>query len=132
MSPYLQAEIMSASHHEVTVSPVDPDDLREPRDAGSVPHLSAGYPVGRVLTRCAAAAAVCLGVATIVATGGPSATATSFPVQVAATQALSPTARHLQRSIRTLEANGYVAKACTPKGMLMANPLTGQATTITY
>jgi hypothetical protein len=56
----------------------------------------------------------------------------SFPVGVAATQALSPTAPHLQRSIRALESNGYVAKACTPKGMLMANPLTGRATTITY
>jgi hypothetical protein len=132
MSPHLHAEIMSTSQHGMTVSPVDPDDLREPHDAGSVPHLSARHPVRRVAARAAAAAAVCLGVATIVATGGPSATATSFPVQVAATQALSPTARHLQRSIGTLESNGYVAKACTPKGILMANPLTGRDTTITY
>ncbi|HEX3831206.1 MAG TPA: hypothetical protein VHW04_04490 [Solirubrobacteraceae bacterium] len=131
MSPRLQAEIMSARQQEMTASAVDPDDLREPHDAGSAPHLSARYPVRRVVTR-AAAAAVCLGVATIVATGGPSATAMSFPVGAAATQALSPTAPHLQRSIRALESNGYVAKACTPKGMLMANPLTGRATTITY
>jgi hypothetical protein len=132
MSAHLQAEIMSARQPEMTGSPVDPDDLREPHDAGSVPHLSARYPVRRALTRAAAAAAVCVGVATIAATGSPSATATSFPVQVAATQALSPTSRHLQRSIRTLESNGYVAKACTTKGMLMANPLTGRTTTITY
>jgi hypothetical protein len=132
MSPHLQAEIMSAGQHEMTASPVDPADLREPHDAGSVPHLSARHPVRRAATHAAAAAAVCLGVAAIVATGGPSATATSFPVQVAATRALSPTARHLQRSIRTLESTGYVAKACTTKGMLMANPLTGRATTITY
>jgi hypothetical protein len=132
MSVHLQAEIISARQQEMTACSVDPDDLREPHDAGSVPHLSARYPGRRVLTRAAAAAAVCLGVATIVATSGPSATATSFPVQVAATQAVSPTARHLQRRIRTLESNGYVAEACTPKGMLMANPLTGRATTITY
>lgn len=132
MSPHLQAEIMSARQHEMTVSPVDPDDLRQPQDAGSVPHLSATHPVRRVVTRAAAAAAVCLGVATIVATGGPSATATSFPVQVAATQALSPTARQLRPSIHALESNGYVAKACTPKGTLMDNPLTGRATTVPY
>jgi hypothetical protein len=132
MSPHLQAEIMSARQPEMTASPVDPDDLREPHDAGSVAHLSARYPVRRVATRAAAAAAVCLGVATIVATGGPSATAMSLPVRVAATHVPSPSARHLQRSIRALESNGYIAKACTPKGILMANPLTGRATMITY
>jgi hypothetical protein len=131
MSAHLQAEFMPARHVESSASPVDLDDLQEPHDAGGVDR-SAGRCIGRVLSRAAAAAAVCLGVATLLGTGSQSATAFSLPVQVAATRSLSPTARHLQQSIHALESNGYVAKACTTKGMLMANPLTGRATMITY
>lgn len=131
MSAHLQAEFMPARHAEMSASPVDLDDLHQPHDAGGVDR-SAGYRVGPLLSRAAAAAAVCLGVATLLGIGGQSATAFSFPVQVAASQSLSPTARHLQRSIRALESNGDVAKACTTKGMLMANPLTGRVTMITY
>lgn len=132
MSPHLHPEIVFTRQNEIPASPVDLDDLQGPHGAGSVSHPSARYRVRRAVTGAAAAAAICLGVVTIVVTGGPTPTASSSPAKFAAIQALSPSALHLQRGIRALESDGYVAKACTTKGMLMSNPRTGRATTITY